>query len=149
MSDIIPNLALIQKAIVQNLRNNAYLVSLLGDVNRIKENQTQRPDFTYPAIRVDVGQTTPIDNAHTTACIYLTNFNIYVFSEQDSSYQCNDLTSEVVNNLYGRQIRGTDENGNDYLFMLRIDLINVGNAIRLRDKLWMSTIAFKTELHLV
>lgn len=101
----------IQAAIVAKLKDNAALAAWLADrdsTDEIRELDWQGTQFSYPAVRVAASEQFP---GEPTSKCFLTNghvtFAIYIFSEHDSSQECDQLAKIVDDALAGKRLSGT------------------------------------------
>jgi len=122
-------------------------MALLGNNREIREDQYQGSDFSYPAIRIDISDQTPLGNGK--ICICLVSFSIIILDTQPSSVKASQISKLIVDEFFQSQIIGKDENNNDYFKLIRIDLINYGKILRTEDKLWEKEIVFQSEAHLL
>lgn len=97
---------LVQAAIVAYLKSKTSITVKLVDVDgaahpeEIREDNWQGDTFTYPNIRVDLGNQT---NALGPRCsVYNQDFSILVFSEYPTSKECDDIAGAVAAELDGK-----------------------------------------------
>ena len=139
---------LIQKAVIAKLKANTALVTALGSSDKIKESQYQSTDFTYPAVRVDVNEQTPIGNGVDHLKLSTVGWSVRCYSEKDSSFEANNLLGLVLDALFNTQIiNATDENAVPHFTMIRIDATTTQNAIRTAERLWYSECFFESVIH--
>jgi hypothetical protein len=106
----------VQIALIERLKGDAALVTLLGTADQIKEPEWQGAEFTYPAVRVEntikpnIAYCPPDDVEITVFCL----------SEKKSSKQCSLISAEVANYLHKHPF--TSSNGVKFLF-LRVSVI--------------------------
>lgn len=140
----------IQKAIIAKLKANVALVTALGGAERIKEAGYQSTDFTYPAVRVDIGPQTPTGNGTDHLRLSRVGWSVRIYSEKDSSFQSNNLLGLVMGALFNTQaINATDENNSPHFTIIRIDILTTNNGNRLGERLWMSEAFFESEINLL
>jgi hypothetical protein len=101
----------VQAALIEYLKAQLSLTTLLGSSTQIKETEWQGAEFTYPAVRVE---NTVIPNV-----VYCSpdtvNATIFSLSEQKSSKQCSVVATEIANLLHGKSFVAT--NGVHFLFI--------------------------------
>jgi len=106
----------VQIALIERLKGDAALVTLLGTADQIKEPEWQGAEFTYPAVRVEntikpnIAYCPPDDVEITVFCL----------SEKKSSKQCSLIAAEVANYLHKHPFNSS--NGVKFLF-LRVSVI--------------------------
>lgn len=101
---------LIQAGIIAKLKADSALTTFLTDRSagdEIRENQWQGRQFVYPAIRVDLLTQTEPGNP---PCYSQTAFNVFAFTEGDSSKDCGILTGLVDTALIRKKFDGTGYN---------------------------------------
>lgn len=137
---------LIQKALISKLQTTIVTGTLL--VSNILEDQYQGANYTYPSVRVNLQDNTPLGNGVGRTKLSLVTFSIIVESEQASSVEVNRIGSRVYNTLFDSQIKGSNEqNAPNYFILSRIDLLFSGKAVRLDDRLWEKEIFFQSECY--
>ena len=136
---------LVQKAIIKMLQADTNLMSALNnDPNRIKELEYQGQDFSYPNIRVDIQPQYPIGDGVDRIKLSNIHWTNRIYSEQPSSQEANRILGLVVNAQFNKQWVGTDSNETPNFYLVRIDLANIDNAVRISDKLWVATAVFQS-----
>jgi len=100
-----PRNDLIQYAIVDYLKNNAATSDVrdqLSDTDEIREDQWQGTAFSYPAIRVRMIMNKP--RVEQSDCRQRElRLAVQVFSEEDSSQQCDRIAGIIDEKLHARQ----------------------------------------------
>ena len=140
---------LLQKTIINALKADAALIAVLGTTGQVKESQWQGTIFTYPAVRVDIDPQTPIGNGIDHLKLSDCYWRVRVYSEQDSSHQCNQLAGLTFDALFNKQFTGTDTAGADYLRLIRVDIIDIGRTLRIAERLWMAESTFYSQVNLI
>lgn len=143
------NLNNLQKAIIQLLKANTPLVAALTSDGDIKEAQWQGQDFIYPAIRVDIHPQYPIGNGVDRLILSRGTWSVRTYSTQNNSYQANNLMGLVIDALFNKQWSGTDNSDVFNFNVIRVNIINVDNAMRLSNRLWMATAMFDSQLNIL
>lgn len=120
----------IQAGLIQILKTNAPIIAVVS-VTEIRESQWQGTDFVYPAIRVQVAENSPMaDSACSTSIV---KASIWVFTEDDSSFDCNDFAGIIANELHGHSF-----NSNSLAFASRVSKIVPARRSELRT--WRSEV---------
>lgn len=97
------NPIVVREGLIAALKANAPLVAVVGD--EIREVQYQSHDFKYPAVRVRVTLSAPFlmsDDCRDSALTY--TFDAFCYSEDASSYQCENLMYLVQTALSGKSL---------------------------------------------
>lgn len=140
---------LLKRGIVQHLKSDTTVTSLLSGTSQIKESNYQGQDFVYPAIRIDVQPQIPLGTGTDRVRLSRSLWIIRVYSEDKSSAPANRLLSAVISSLFDSQIHGTNENNIPNFVLIRINLITSDDAFRISDRLWMATATFESEGNLL
>ena len=101
----------VQIALIEHLKKDAALITLLGTPDQIKETEWQGAEFVFPAVRVE--------NTVKPNVVYCSpddvEITIFCLSEKKSSKQCSLVAAEVANYLHNT--RGiTATNGVKFVF---------------------------------
>lgn len=132
---------LVQAGIIAQLKANSALTTWLIDRSagdEIRENQWQGRQFVYPAIRVDL---LPQTEPGAPPCYSQTLFNVFTFTEGDSSKNCGILAGLVDAALIRKKFSGTG-----YASGLVITLGSVP-PIRTAERLWQALGQYQTNLY--
>lgn len=132
---------LVQAGIISHLKADSALIAWLTTYsaqNEIRENQWQGGTFVYPAIRVDLLPQTEPGNP---PCYSQTLFNVFAFTEGDSSLQCAQLAGLIDTALIRKKFSGSGYNSG-----LVITLGTVP-PLRLGDRIWQALGQFQTNLY--
>lgn len=140
---------LIQKAIINKLKGDATLITLIGSSNNVKESQWQGTTFNYPAIRIGEIQQTPLGAGTGDAILKGSSltFRVESYSEEASSRQVSKINNQVVSILFDAFIYGYDDSSANTFNILRIACLNMGSNLRLEENLWYANSYFISELH--
>lgn len=101
----------IQIALIERLKADSALITLLGTSDQIKETEWQGAEFVFPAVRVEntvkpnIVPCSPDD----------VDITIFCLSEKKSSKQCSLISAEVANYLHNT--RFTAANGTKFMFL--------------------------------
>lgn len=132
---------LVQAGIITHLKADSALIAWLTTYsaqNEIRENQWQGRTFVYPAVRVDLlTQTEPGDPP----CYAQVLFNVFSFTEGDSSLTCGQLAGLIDTALIRKKFNGTGFNSG-----LVITLGTVP-PIRTADRLWQGLGQYQANLY--
>ena len=90
---------LVQAAVIAKLSTNAALIDVTTD---IREGNWQGADFTIPGVRVKLMSQTPITNGQCHTRLSDLIFEIFSFSEQPSSQQCQNVLFLAHQALFGQ-----------------------------------------------
>lgn len=133
---------LLQKSIFQKLKTDIpqYFTGITLDFS---EAQVQDETFLYPAIRLVITDQNPIGTGTDRLKLSEVYFVVRVFAEPRSSYVANTIAGVIASKIFNRQINGTDLSGVSNHRIDRIDLINIKNAIRMTERLWMAEVYFQ------
>jgi hypothetical protein len=129
---------LIQAGIITHLKADTALVAWLtarSAEDEIRENQWQGRQFVYPAVRVDLLPQTEPGNP---PCYSQSLFNVFVFTEGDSSKDCGILAGLVDTALLRKKFSGTGYNSG-----LVISLGTVP-PIRTAERVWQALGQYQT-----
>jgi hypothetical protein len=132
---------LVQAGIIAQLKANSALTTWLTDRSagsEIRENQWQGRQFVYPAIRVDLLPQTEPGNP---PCYSQTLFNVFAFTEGDSSKDCGILSGLIDAALIRKKFSGTG-----YGSGLVITLGAVP-PIRTAERVWQALGQYQTNLY--
>jgi hypothetical protein len=132
---------LIQAGIITHLKADTALVAWLtarSAEDEIRENQWQGRQFVYPAVRVDLLPQTEPGNP---PCYSQSLFNVFVFTEGDSSKDCGILAGLVDTALLRKKFSGTGYNSG-----LVISLGTVP-PIRTAERVWQALGQYQTNLY--
>jgi hypothetical protein len=101
----------VQVALIEHLKADATLITLLGTADNIKEVEWQGADYTYPAVRVenDVDPNKPYCSPDDV------KITIFCMSEKKSSKECQLVMKEIANRLHGHPFNGS--NGLKFVFI--------------------------------
>ena len=101
----------VQLALIEHLKADMNLVTLLGTADHIKEVEWQGAEFKYPAVRVknDVEPNLPYCSPDGVTIA------IFCLSEQKSSKECQMVMKEIGNYLHGHPFKGS--NGVQFVFI--------------------------------
>lgn len=135
---------LIQAALITKLKANTALVAFLTAASagsEIREAQWQGREFTYPAVRVQVGTQMAGGNGPCYTTTGETPFTIYCYSEQDSSRQADQLAGLVDDALLGLHLSGTGFRTGP---VLSDGLIK---AVRTGERVWQATFLGRMQLY--
>lgn len=146
---LIPHQHLIQRAIIQHLRNNsALMASVGGNPQKIRESQYQ--DFNkvgYPLVVLDLTTIELEGNGTDRRHLSKVYFSVQIFSETNSSYECSLVSGNVFNALFNSQINGNDENNNPYFRLMRVDYLSRQGIVRISQRLWNDELFFISSIH--
>lgn len=101
----------VQVALVERLKADINLVTLLGTSDQIKETEWQGAEFKFPAVRVE--------NAVKPNIVYCSpddvEIVIYCLSEKKSSKQCSEI-AKAVTDIFHNKRGETASNGVKFVF---------------------------------
>lgn len=124
MSDTVISNDIIQGALVAHLKTITALTTKLSDYGsdstEIRENQWKGADFLYPAIRVQIRNNNPIQGYCAASDI---NISIIIFTEDQSSAHCNELSGIIGAYLKDRQFGSTFQGSAYHFSMGRMNLV--------------------------
>jgi hypothetical protein len=132
---------LVQAGIIAKLKADSALVAWLTALSagdEIRENQWQGRQFVYPAVRVDLLPQTEPGNP---PCYSQTLFNVFAFTEGDSSKDCGVLVGLINAALIRKKFNGTGYNSG-----LVITLGTVP-PIRTAERVWQALGQYQTNLY--
>jgi len=104
----------VQVALIERLKADTDLITLLGTADQIKEPEWQGAEFDYPSVRV--ANTIRPNNAYCAPDDV--DITIYALSEKKSSKQCTQVMDEICKYLHNQPFTGT--NGVRFVFV-RVD----------------------------
>jgi hypothetical protein len=90
----------IQAAWISKLKANTNITALVS-ATEIREDLWKGTDFSYPNIRVKLGNLTP-QNPSANCQIFKSEVSILVFTEQKSSKQADDIAGVVATEFWGK-----------------------------------------------
>ena len=94
------NNALIQQAWITKLSSNTNITARIPAVE-IREDSWKGTDFTYPNIRVQLGDLVPqVPSPNCT--VFQSHVSILIFSEQKSSKQADEIAGIVAQEMWGK-----------------------------------------------
>jgi hypothetical protein len=129
----------VQSALIQWMKANLTISGLVPSTHgvEIREAEWQGDKFVYPNIRVHVLKLTPdTSNCSKSAIIG----NVYVFSEQFSSLECNTIAGVILEQLHGKSFNVTLPSTKVVHFVGMMASQNAGNADPEGGNVWMGTI---------
>lgn len=133
----------VQVAIVAKLKADIDLVAWLtarSVSDEIREAQWQGTDFSYPAVRVDLGVQVPKgDHCYTKNARI--SFIILSYAEGPSSKACNELAALVNSSLLGKSIVGTGFHSG----LIQSDGLQPATFVV--ENIWRATEAFHLNLY--
>ena len=129
----IPRNDQLKAALLAKMQSNPTIVALLSASSDIKENQWQGKDFIYPAVRIYVF---PKGNLPTEAnCNFSTiMMGINIFSEQDSSQECDYIAGIIGNELHTQSFTSLA------ITFTGLIVKELNPAIRIDDRTWQANI---------
>jgi len=132
----IPRNDQLKSALLAKMKANATIVALLSASSDIKENQWQGTDFVYPAVRIYVF---PKGNLPTAAnCDFSTILmGINVFSEQDSSQECDYIAGIIGNELHTQSFTSLA------IKFTNLTVKELNPAIRIDERTWQANIVLQ------
>lgn len=139
---------LVKKGLLDFLQADSALVNAIGGTSQIAEGQFQGQDFTYPRIIIDVQPQTPIGDGIDRLKLSTLNWTVRVFSEDKASHEANNLLNLVMEAQFNKQWTGTDTNNTPNFRLIRVDLVNIEDAFRLSERLWMASATFESQVNL-
>lgn len=92
--------SLIQGAWISRLKSIANITALVPAIE-IRENLWKGSDFTYPNVRVKLGNLTP-QVPNNNCQIFKSEVSILVFAEQKSSKQADDIAGVIATETWGK-----------------------------------------------
>lgn len=131
---------LIQAGIISKLKTDTSLVDWLTDRSagdEIRENQWQGVTFAYPAVRVDLLTQTEPGNP---PCHSQILFNVFAFTEGDSSKECGVLAGLVDSALIRKKFTGT---GFDSGIVITLGSVP---PVRTSERLWQALLQYQTNI---
>lgn len=132
---------LVQAGIIAKLKADTSLIAWLTARSasaEIRENQWQGRQFVYPAIRVDLLPQTEPGNP---PCYSQVLFNVFAFTESDSSKDCGILAGLVDTALIRKKISGT---GYDSGLVLSLGAVP---PLRTAERVWQALGQYQTNLY--
>lgn len=132
---------LVQAGIISHLKADTALVAWLtarSAESEIRENQWQGRSFVYPAVRVDLLPQTETGNP---PCYSQALFNVFCFTEDDSSKNCGILAGLVDTALLRKKFSGTG-----YSSGLVISLGSIP-PIRTGERTWQALGQYQANLY--
>ena len=129
----------IQADIISKLKSIVLVTSLLPEgQSGIKELQWQGDEFRYPGVRLDLEDNSYEFDEQERCELQVTEFSVYVFSEEKSSKQCSTVKGLLATALVGLGFTGT------YAKYTRLRLVDNIPAIRQDERTWRSQLRFRT-----
>lgn len=132
---------LVADAIIAALKADADLVAWLtarSSADEIRENQWQGRDFTYPAVRLDLGDQVEVGND---PCFSEIPFTVFGFAEGDSSRDANILAGLISAALVRTRNNGTGFTGG----LVANDAMT--GAARTGEKIWRAPGLYRMKLY--
>ena len=117
----------VQFAFIQSLKSDSGITGALGN-NDIREDWWQGTVFAYPNLRVDVGDLTPVP-AQPCDIVNFANVTIWVYGEQDSSYNVNYIAALIANKYH-------EHNFTQNSIKYRTTVVRIIAAKRQDDRTW-------------
>lgn len=129
---------LIQAAIIAKANSSAVLIAAPLSSGTVLEYNFQGTDWTYPCVRLQL-ESQP--DATEDSCPSAVEFSFYVFSEQSSSKQANQLAGRVVS-----VFRGLSFTQNSIKFV-KVKILENIPAIRQDVRTWRAQIRCRSVIH--
>jgi hypothetical protein len=108
----------IQSSWIAKLKSNTNVTALVPAVE-VREDLYKSPTFTYPNIRVKLGNLTP--TAQNNNCqVFKSEVSILVFTEQKSSKQADDIAGVICSEFWGK---GFTSNGVKFIAVTLDELV--------------------------
>jgi len=134
----------IQKAIIAKLKATAAVTTLLGGDTEVREQQWQGRTFTYPNIRVAIGQQS--DMTEMEQCEWsAVSFIVWCMSEDRSSFEADNIASAVNSALHEA---AWDVTADGFRFH-KIRSAGLFSATRMTERIWRAEAAFIARLHTI
>lgn len=145
---------LVKKGLIDFLRADTDLINALSVYGhtgtiQIRETQFQSQDISYPSIVIDVQPQTPIGDGIDRLKLSTLNWIVRVFSEDKSSHEANNLLNLVMQAQFNKQFTGNNLSNLPNFRVIRVDLINIEDAYRLSERLWMASATFESQVNLI
>lgn len=129
----------IQADIIAKLKTITSVTSLLPEgQSGIKELQWQGDEFRYPGVRLDLEDNTYEFDEQERCQLQVTEFSVYIFSEEKSSKQCSTIKGLLATALVGLGFTGTNAK------YVRFRLVDNIPAIRQDERTWRSQLRFRS-----
>ena len=122
----------IQYAIIDYLKDDATVLAEFDSSEEIKEDQWQGTTFEYPALRVNLIESKPSNQTQNCSQAAI-KLQIEVFTEDDSSRNCDRIAGIICNVLHPQQFTNQSIN-------LALTLENLVPAKRRDEKTWEAQI---------
>lgn len=139
---------LIIRSIINYLRSRSEVIGLLGsDPTRIVEENFQDFVSGYPRITLRVFEQPPTGTGTDRLRLSRVVWNLSVFSENNSSAECNRINGVVLSSLFNSQIIGVNDLNIPSFRFLRVDLTDKGSALRVAQRLWKAESMLESEVY--
>lgn len=130
----------IQAAVIAKLKADALVVAKVSSSAEIREDQWQGILHSYPAIRVAVGSITELQ-IQNNCDIWRIDFSVIVFSEEASSYECNEIAKVVAESLHKKSFTYAT------IVFTTIYCTSINSAERRDEKTWVTSVQFTAMIY--
>lgn len=134
---------LVQAEIVSVLKANGPLVGVVGD--EIREEQWQGTEFSYPAIRVSVGDFPDLMGGSCPGLHGTISFRVLTFSEEASSRQADQLGGLIMGALLDEQMKTVQFISGP----IRLGRRGQVSAVRTPQRVWRGEVGFACNIYSV
>lgn len=123
----------ILKSIVQSVKGKTTITDLLNDSDEIRQIDWKGKNFTYPNIRIEVITNDPPQD-ESDKCLSSTTIAIYVFSEEASSYEANQIAGIIADEYHRKSLNSQG------IFFTRCRVTDIIPAIAVNERTWRSQV---------
>ena len=126
----------IQAAWISKLKANTAITALVPAVE-VSEDLSKSPEFTFPNIRVKLGDLVP-QNRNPNCKIFTSTVSILIFTEQKSSKQADDISGVVCDEFWGKPFTS---NGVRFI-AINLDSLSPAEVPERDTNSWQSSVNF-------
>lgn len=139
---------LVVRSIINYLRNTPSVYSLVNnDPSRVVEETYQDFVSGYPRITIGIDNHPLTGDGTDRRKLSRVFWTVSVFSENNSSAECNRINGAVLNALFNSQIIGVNQDGVPSFRFLRVDLNDKTPAKRVGLRIWRAESYLESELY--
>lgn len=92
----------IQASIIAKIKSLGAVTSLLSNgATEVRELEWQGTSFSYPNVRIELEDNDFYFDEQTKCSLQRVEWSVYIFSQQDSSKECSQIKTAVINALVG------------------------------------------------
>jgi hypothetical protein len=130
----------VQAGWIAKLKANTVVTALVPAVE-VREESWKGTDFTYPNIRVKLGNLTP-QNPSKNCQIFNSEVSIQVYSEQKSSKQADDIAGVIAEQFWGTSFTSNGVRFANVVLDALVPATPPEDKVYEKENVWMASVDF-------